>query len=73
MEGGTKIEGFLHVNVLLCNLQGGHCYIDFTDRVKIVDLSEKSPYYTEKNNNSDSAKVSLVYPPGANVYLFVLL
>lgn len=21
------MEGFLHVNVLLCNLQGGRCYI----------------------------------------------
>lgn len=49
-----------------------HC--DFTKQGKIVDLSKKSPNYTDKNKDSDSAEVScLVYLPRLNMYLFVLL
>lgn len=41
------MEVFLHVNILLCNLQGEHLHCDFTKWGKIVDLSKKKALSTQ--------------------------
>lgn len=67
MEEGT--EGFICINILLCRLHGGHLNWFHSTWT----LVKKPSYSTGKTKNSDSAKASLVYQPGANASLFALL